>query len=169
MLVSLTVLWDIRVHRIPNIFIVFLILINSFNLFLFTLTGKSDLSATVIVLIKVILIFLILYPFFTIGALGAGDIKLIMVTAVGCEDPFLYTFVVFVIASIMSLIRIRVSDDAKCRFYLLQYYILNSFHIKPFYQYETAPKASDRIKYSIHLSIPVFIALSLYYAYYYLF
>lgn len=162
--VSLTVLWDIRVHKIPNVFVLFLALFNLLSniyFFAFTGNGESDLSAVLIVLIKVVLIFIFLYPFYSIGALGAGDIKLVVSTSLGCKDPFLYTFIVFLIAAIISLIRMGVNKNARMRLMYLYNYLSHSFHNYPLHLYEDAPNASDKLEHSIHLSIPVFIALIL--------
>lgn len=162
--VSLTVLWDIRIHKIPNVFVLILFIFNLLSnicFFVITDTGESDFSAVLIVLIKVILIFIILYPFYSIGALGAGDVKLIVATSLGCKEPLLYTLVVFLIAAIISLIRMGVNKNAKIRLMYLYSYLSHSFHNYPLHSYEDAPNASDKLKHSVHLSVPVFIALIL--------
>lgn len=100
---------DVRKKKIPNILliglIVFWTLSNLISQMLFgeqLFEGKSVLIRIGISL--VILVFL--YPFFAIGKLGAGDVKLIALTAFSVENQLIYLLSVFVIGASIGVIQI---------------------------------------------------------------
>ena len=53
-----------------------------------------------------VLILGILFPFFSIGAIGAGDVKLILISALVMEKPILFFFTIFAIAAVISVIKL---------------------------------------------------------------
>lgn len=109
-------------------------------------------------LIIIFLIFFI-YIFFSIGAIGAGDLKLLAATAVGFESPAMFIAVTFIIAAVMSLVHaIRKGVLIKRMRYLVDYinYISKTNTITGY----SDAKASleERKEYSIHLSLPILLA-----------
>lgn len=107
-----------------------------------------------------ILFFLfLLYIFFSIGAIGAGDLKLLAVTAVGMERPAIFIVVTFVIAAVMSLVHaIRNGVLVKRMRYLIDYLIYVSKTNTIIGYSDANAKLEERKKYSIQLSLPVLLA-----------
>lgn len=109
--------------------------------------------------ITITILLFLLYVFFSIGAIGAGDLKLLAVTAVGFEQPAYLFALTFSIAAVMSLIHAIRNEVLFRRIrYLIEYCkdICESGSIKR-YSDEDA-KIESRKKYSIHLSLPVLLA-----------
>lgn len=104
-------IFDLFYYRIPNVLIVAGIVVG-----LITSDIKNIMNG--------IIIFIILYPFFLIKGLGAGDIKLMIM--VGCfQDWKTYITCMAIsmtIAAIISIIKIITNEDCKNRMiYLAKY------------------------------------------------
>ena len=100
---------DVRKEKIPNILLIACLIIWTVSETISLLILKEPIFtakevATNIAISAVIVFFL--YPFFLMGKLGAGDIKLIAVTAISVTDPLIYLLSVFVIGGLISIIQI---------------------------------------------------------------
>ena len=100
---------DVRKEKIPNILLIACLIIFAASETISLLILKEPIFtakevATNIAISAVIVFFL--YPFFLMGKLGAGDIKLIAVTAISVTDPLIYLLSVFVIGGLISIIQI---------------------------------------------------------------
>ncbi len=159
-LVLLTVLFDLRIHKIPNVILLCLLIINTASLVIFHFfTGNFESSLLKVVTETLVVSFLI-FPFFQIGALGAGDVKLITVTALATEEPLLYVLTVFIVAAAISSTKIIKKNLLKQRFPSLLVNLRTLFYHMPISPTdEKAPSVSEKLKYSIHLSAAVFVAL----------
>ena len=100
---------DVRKAKIPNILILLLVLFQTgallFSQFVLNkplLSGGEFFQR----IIAAAAVFGFLYPFFKIGGLGAGDVKLITVTVLSVSYPLYFLLAVFAIGSVISLIRI---------------------------------------------------------------
>ncbi len=97
---------DVRKGKIPNVLPVLLLFI------FFGLETVSFFFGKPIYQIEelyekitaMILVFFFLYPFFKIGRLGAGDIKLICTSLLFVQFALQYVFLVFAIGGVMGLI-----------------------------------------------------------------
>lgn len=154
---------DLRVHKIKNLWVVVLLILNIF-LLIINHTNTSNLEIGIerilLIILKTALLIFILYPFFSIGAIGAGDVKLIAAVSIGTEDPFHFSLIVFSIAATMSLARIALSANARERFLHLTDYVKYIFfyRVLPPQLYD-APMDTNRLKHVIHISVPVLAAL----------
>lgn len=143
-----TVLIDVRIHKIPNIVLILLIAIQ--------ILSKS-FSATNF--LTVIIIFSVLYFFFSIGTIGAGDLKLIVIVSAGLSRSILFLSLVFPTAAILAVIRMLRNKNFYTRLFNLREYVRRSLSAGKVLPYFDAPtEMCERKKYSVHLSVPVFVA-----------
>ena len=89
---------DVRKGKIPNI----LVLILAIFQILFVLISKFALNTSLLpgslILERICAaaaVFLFLYPFFKLGGLGAGDVKLLTLTVLSVKDPLMFLMIVF--------------------------------------------------------------------------
>lgn len=157
----LIVLWDVRKHIIPNKLLLVLLTIQVVT-YGVLITKHDTFEIFSDVLKRVICIFLFsffLFVFFSVGAIGAGDLKLFVVMSLGYKRPLIFILVTFVIALIQSLIQMIRHRNFVSRIKYLCNYIIdfrNTGVMKSYIPNEINP--ADKKDYSIHLSIPVFIS-----------
>lgn len=151
-LLFLSALSDLKTNRIPNGFI--LIGIGA-GLICSILSGQG-LSA---IPASVILAFLLLYPLYKIGALGAGDVKLFVM--IGCfytvRDLAYVLAGAFVIGAVFSACKLAVEKNGKerfCYFFSYLYDVWRSGHLK---RYGEEQKQDDYTycKNKIHFAVPI--------------
>lgn len=130
---------DVRHGKIPNILLIILlsIEIGSEAISRFVLkspvhTGEELLKG----LVAGVLIIIFLYPFFLLGELGAGDIKLMAVTALSVANPLIFVFMTFIIGALASIVKI-IRKNKKTE------------------------KGETREKLIVHLSVPILVAYCL--------
>lgn len=107
-----------------------------------------------------ILVLLLLYPLFKIGAVGAGDVKLFSVTA-GClsrQDIPCFLVSSLLIAALISLIKICRERSGKERFIFLCAYLSDVCRTGHFSLY---PAAAETKRAGVCLAGPVFLSLLL--------
>ena len=100
---------DVRRGRIPNILVIILILFQTvFLLISQAVLNKPLLSGSEIFhrILAAAVVFMFLYPFFKIGGLGAGDVKLLTVTVLSVTSPIYFLMAVFAIGAFVSVIKI---------------------------------------------------------------
>lgn len=156
-----TVLIDVRYHRIPNMILVILLLIRLLSALLQTIADGSFTDPEILLprYLTVLFIFIILYFFFSTGTLGAGDLKLIVVTALSVCDPLKYTLLIFVTGSVMSVFLMLRNGILRKRFKTFASYIgrcIGKGRALPYHDATVGPE--EKIGYSLHLSIPVFVS-----------
>ena len=156
-------LFDILKHRIPNLLLMILLIINLFSGEIILGQNKVASEGTLQRIGCLIVIFAILYPFFAIGALGAGDVKLILVTMPGMEKPFLFVLMVFAVATVESVLKILFVGNVKDRIIYLFDYFKTIVRYKTIIPYEDFSLSSDnKLEHSIHLSVPILLAAILF-------
>ena len=107
---------DVRKGKIPNILVLFLalfqILVISFSKFVF---NTPSLSGSLIFerIIAAAAVFMLLYPFFKFGGLGAGDVKLLTLTVLSVKDPLIFLLIVFSVGALISVIILFSKYDFK--------------------------------------------------------
>lgn len=113
--------FDYRYRRIPNLLSGTMLAAGLVRSYL--LHGRSGI---LIFVFAGLVLLLILYPFFKLGALGAGDVKLFGIcSGYLAYDKILYfLFFSLLIAAIISLIKIITEHNAKERFRYLGDYFL---------------------------------------------
>ncbi|MCR5279971.1 MAG: A24 family peptidase [Lachnospiraceae bacterium] len=156
-----TVLIDVRTHKIPNIILILLLLIQVLSRFFQTIAeGFSiDLEDLIPRYLTVILIFVILYFFFSIGTLGAGDVKLITLIALSVTNPLKFVLLTFITGSVLAIFQMLRNGNSRKRLKMLTAYICNLVCMgRAIPYYFTKDEPSEKKKYSVHLSIPIFIA-----------
>ena len=114
-LLLLSALTDLRTDRIPNGFILLGIGLGMAG----SILSGRGLSS---ILASVVLVFLLMYPLYMIGALGAGDVKLFFLIGSFQETGELLTILAgaFVIGAGFSLIKLAVERNGRER---LQYFM----------------------------------------------
>ena len=110
---------DLRCYKIPNL----CILVGIVSGLIMTCMSYSVVEMLG-ACIAMIIIFLAFYPFYLIGGLGAGDIKLLMMTACFIQEKRLiaYLLVTFALAAVLSVTKMFFFRESRQRlFYLGQY------------------------------------------------
>ncbi len=148
--------YDYRSSKIPNYLIV---LISVFGAgYCFHSGGTAELFGY---FGKAMLIMLLLFPFFRIGTIGAGDIKLLGVTAgyLPFEKILVFLFVSLLIAAVISLIKMWKNGQFRKRLRFLWEYLANVVQSG---RWQLYPEKNDRQSSGICLSGPVILSLLLY-------
>ncbi len=117
LLLLLAVLADLKTDRIPNGFLVIGIMIGLGGSRWY---GPGLLSSSV----SMLLAFLLMYPLFKIGGLGAGDIKVLVMTGgfLSVKDFLTVLTAAFVIGAILAAIKLFAEHNVRERLaYLLAY------------------------------------------------
>jgi len=109
---------DVRNAKIPNILILILaifqtvyVLISKFVLNTAFVSGSLIFER----ICAAAAVFLLLYPFFKLGGLGAGDVKLLTLTVLSVKEPLIFLLVVFSIGAIFSAITLFSTHELKNR------------------------------------------------------
>lgn len=160
-LLFITVLVDVWKHKIPNINLILLAILQAISEIYSISTKGSNFSIKYFGLhcLTIFLIFIFLYIFFSIGGIGAGDVKLIVLTAFGNDRPVTYLGTVLMIALAMSLVRMIRHHNFCSRLNKLVIYLNQLFEAGQLIPYSEGNKPpSEKERYSVHLSIPVFLA-----------
>lgn len=151
---------DFKCDRIPNGIIVLGTVIG-----LFSRIGESGwqgiFSAGVVILIS----FCILYPLYRIGGLGAGDVKLLLMTgSFFSADMQLHVMAFsFIIGAILSIGKMISEDNFKDRMQYLFSYLADVLRTGQWKMYEENLKQESR-KYKsnkIHFALPVCFSVML--------
>lgn len=159
---GLIVLKDIRDGIIPNILLLFLLLI-LIIVETSAIVMKTDFGSWGGIpekLVETLLIAGILFPFFSIGALGAGDVKLILLIAFLTKSPLLFLAVVFAIAAVIALVKMFCTRKLRERIKIFFDYIKESLEMGYFPMYPMIDKSviSKNLSCIVHLSVPVMMA-----------
>lgn len=149
--------YDYCRKRIPNLLIVFMAALGVGWRF-----WESGIYGTFSYLGEAVLIMSLLYPFFKIGSIGAGDVKLLGASAayLPLSRTLIFLFVSLLIAAIISLIKMwREKNMCERLQYLLAYLtdVARSGNWRLYLENER-----DKSKAGICLSGPVFLSLLLY-------
>ena len=110
LLLLLATLTDIKTDRIPNGFVVLGIVIGVLG----SLWLGSDIRR---IAVSMLLAFLLLYPLFKIGALGAGDVKLFIMIGsfVEVKELLMILAVSFVIGALCSVLKLLSEHNGRDR------------------------------------------------------
>lgn len=160
-LLFITVLMDVQWNRIPNIILILLVFLRIVSIIFSYLTheGTYTFSSICNRCLTVFFIFIFLYVFFSIGGIGAGDLKLLIVLTAGVERPIEFVAVAFALAAVFSLIHMLKNRNLNERLSVLCNYLKQIQKTgKPVPYYSVKPHIDERLRHSIHLSIPIFIA-----------
>jgi len=98
---------DVRKGKIPNILVVILALFQTlYFLILKFVLNSPKLSGSLVFekIFAAVAVFLLLYPFFKIGGLGAGDVKLLTLTVLSVNNPLLFLLITFSTGVVISVI-----------------------------------------------------------------
>ena len=151
-------IWDFKKGKIPNLLILVGAIYGLMRVFyyqnFFTHIGG------------IIFPVLILYPFYKIGTIGAGDLKLFSLIGfyVSFMESIYCMFLAFVIGAIFSLVSMKQKDNFANRISYLISYLKESFSQKQFHYYyqnayENKISFQEIEKTKIHLAIPIFISV----------
>ena len=115
--------------------------------------------------IPMVIPFVLLYPIYKIGALGAGDIKLFMVSGsfLKTEQLVHVIMVSFIIAALFSLIKMISEKNGKERMRYLLSYLLEMCKTREWKLYEEDSKRNTHTYKSnkIHFALPICIGVML--------
>lgn len=148
--------YDYRRSRIPNYLIVLMSVFGAG--YCFQMGGLTEMLCY---FGKAVVIMLLLFPFFRIGTIGAGDIKLLGVTAgyLPFEKILIFLFVSLLIAAVISLIKMCKNGQFMKRLQYLWEYLTNVVQSGRWRLY---PEKENRQSSVICLSGPVLLSLLLY-------
>ena len=144
---------DLRCYKIPNL----CILVGIVSGLIMTCMSHSVVEMLG-ACIAMIIIFLAFYPFYLIGGLGAGDIKLFMMTACFIQEKRLitYLFVTFALAAVISATKILFFRESRQRLFYLGQYLKKAALTGSIDNYIVDKKNEKCV---IRLSIPAFMSL----------
>lgn len=155
LLLLLSAYADLKTDRIPNGFILLGILIG--------LCGSLCTGRTFLGIIgSVSLAFLLLYPLYKIGALGAGDVKLFMMIGSFCaaEEFLIILAGAFVIGAVFSLVKLLAEHNGRERLYYLFSYmsdVVRSGHWK-IYGEDLVQDYHTYRRNKIHFAVPILLS-----------
>lgn len=138
---------------------------------LLVLMQEGDWTIFYLAAIQMLIAFLLTYPLFMMGALGAGDIKLLMVCACYLNGKPIVPCVVasFIIGAAFGVVRLWVEDIWEERFRYFAGYIEEIIKQKRWILYEEELLQNIRLakgigqipKHRIHFSLPIFLGVVL--------
>ena len=109
---------DVRKGKIPNILVLFLALFQTVYVLISGFVFNTPLLSGSLIFERICAaaaVFLLLYPFFKVGGLGAGDVKLLTLTVLSVKDPLIYLLIVFSVGAFISVIYLLSRFDFKNR------------------------------------------------------
>ncbi len=149
---------DLKTDRIPNGFIVLGIAVGGAG----GLWYHSDLWQSVL---SMFLAFLLMYPLFKIGALGAGDVKVLMMTGsfMTINEFLIVLAVSFVIGAVFSLIKILAEHNGRERICYFLSYLVEVMRTRQWRLYgeNTVQDYQRYCRNKIHFTIPVLFGVVL--------
>lgn len=152
---SVAIFTDWRCYRIPNI----CICIGAVAGLIMTYVSYS-FAGLLSSLACMMIIFMAFYPFYLLGGIGAGDVKLFMMA--GCfiqgDELLRYMLVTMAIAAAWSVVKMLVFAESRERLFYLGRYIRKAALTGAMDEYQI-DKTQRRCV--IRLSIPAFISLFL--------
>lgn len=158
LLLLLATLADLKSDRIPNGFVVLGIAIGA----LCSLRHGSDIWHMVV---SMLLAFLLLYPLFKIGALGAGDVKIFMMIGsfVEVKELLMVLVLSFIIGALCSLIKLLSEHNGRERLYYFLSYISEVVKTKQWkiYGEHMTQDYEQYRRNKIHFTIPVLFSVAL--------
>lgn len=103
---------DLLTKKIPN-----LLIVSGYIIAFSTMIILNGWNDCYIYLIRALLTPVILFIFYFLKALGAGDVKLFSVISIFCPTEFLIRFIIcsFLVAAIVGMIRLLISRELKYR------------------------------------------------------
>ncbi len=152
---SVAIFTDWRFYRIPNVCVG----AGALTGLIMTFVSDSALGLAAAAA-SMVIIFLAFYPFYLLGGVGAGDIKLFMM--VGCymkgDAMVHYLLVTMLMAAVCSILKMLAYKESRERLFYLMRYIKKAVLTGAMDEYQI-----DRTqkKCVIRLSIPAFVSLIL--------
>lgn len=152
---SVAIFTDWRFYRIPNVCVG----AGALTGLIMTFVSDSALGLAAAAA-SMVIIFLAFYPFYLLGGVGAGDIKLFMM--VGCymkgDAMVHYLLVTMLMAAVCSILKMLAYKESRERLFYLMRYIKKAVLTGTMDEYQI-----DRTqkKCVIRLSIPAFVSLIL--------
>ena len=149
---------DLKTDRIPNGFLLLGTLIGlGGSLY----SGRQVLEIAV----SVSLAFLLLYPLYKIGALGAGDVKLFLMIGSFCAAKELLIILAgaFVIGAVFSVVKLLAEHNGRGRMYYFFSYlseVMRSGHWK-IYGEDLVEDYRTYHKNKIHFALPVLFSAAM--------
>lgn len=108
-------------------------------------------------------VFVVFYPFYLMGTLGAGDVKLFMM--MGCYHSYMktdgllhYLFVTMMIAAVISVVKMVAYEESRERLFYLMRYLRKVVLTGAVDTYQVDKKQKRCV---VRLSIPAFLSLVL--------
>ena len=154
LILFVAVLIDVWKHKIPNSLLALLILNNLLSSIFHFFSNCITFSFrdALVRCLTVILIFFFLYLLFSIGTIGAGDVKLIIVTLIGVEKPIKMLCAISAIGALMSVIQMVRHKNLFYRLNFLKNYVNLTFVNRKISPYFNRPDIiREKKKYSILL------------------
>lgn len=144
---------DLRFYKIPNLCILAGVVFGV----IMTYVSYSVVEVLAACMVMAV-IFAAFYPFYLMGGLGAGDVKLLMMTGcfIRCERMIQYLLVTFIVAAVISAIKIVLFRESRERVWYFGRYLKKAVLTGSVDSY-TIDRTNKRCV--IRLSVPAFISL----------
>lgn len=144
---------DLRFYKIPNLCILAGIVYGLIMTYV-SYSVVEVLAACA----SMMMIFAVFYPFYLMGGLGAGDVKLLMMTGcfIQCGRIIQYLLVTFIIAAIISVVKTGLFRESRERVRYFGRYLKKALLTGSVDSY-VVDKTNKRCV--IRLSVPAFVSL----------
>lgn len=153
--IFIAVATDLKIHKIPNKVILYGLAAGILGRCI-----KEGLGAVPNMVISIMIPFLMLFPVFCAGMLGAGDIKLLCVAATVMEpmEALYLMFYACVFGAVWAAIKLIRDKSLKRRFTRLKVYLLHSLSTGRFEKYFVKEQGYDD---TIAFALPIGISFLL--------
>lgn len=147
---------DLKIHKIPNKVILYGLVAG-----IFCRCMENGLGAVLDVAVSMMIPFLVLFPVFCAGMLGAGDIKLLCMAATVMEplEALYLLFYACVFGAVWAAVKIIRDKSLKRRFTCLKEYLFRCFSTGQLEKYFVKEQGYDD---TIAFALPIGISFLLY-------
>lgn len=157
-ILTLAVFFDYKLGKIPNVLILCGV-IAGISCILYYQNIKAALSYVPGIILPLIL----LYPFYKIGTLGAGDIKLFSLIGfyITFKETIFCIILSFFIGAVISFFYLISKKNLKERICYLFYYLkacISEGHIQYYYQTWNLEEKEKKLS-QIHFSLPILLSV----------
>ena len=157
LILLLALLWDVSLGIVPNsLFLTGVVLSQAW------LIMSASVEDAILALVGGVALLILLFPIFAIGALGGGDVKLMMLLPVvwTIGDSIKIIFVAFVIGAVLGVCKLVLHRELLNRLRCLAIYV-RAVNQKGKLMLYDLPSGGQLKRHQIHFTIPLLISVLL--------
>ena len=150
---------DISSDRIPNLLLAGIFLLRIVLTVCLYDAGSSVSGYLLESIFYSIIPVLVLYPFFKIGTIGAGDIKLMAICSIGIKTPIVFLLLIFLFGSFLSLYKMIRNKNLIMRFSYFKNYLFECVRTGTVSPYFPDLNEQKNKKIIVHMSVAVLFSV----------